>query len=286
AAAALQTGEVDWVEQPLIDLLPMIKNSPGLFETRFDPLGVLAIMAFNHLYPPFDNPAILRALLPAISQKEFVEAVVGEQMDLAKIPAGYFTVGSPMANTAGLEALTGPRSLDEAKKQIAAAGYKGEPVVLMAPSDMPALQALAQVSADLFKKLGLNVDFQSMDWGTLVARRAKQDPPAQGGWNVFCTTWAGLAVSNPGASYPLQGIGRKGWFGWMTDPQLTSLREEWFNAPDLAAQKQVCEQIQREAFHSVPFIPLGQWFQPGAARTDLTGFVKCANVLFWGVRRA
>lgn len=286
AASALQTGEVDWVEQPLIDLLPMLKSSPGLFETRFDPLGLLAIMAFNHLYPPFDNPALLRALLPAINQKEFVQAVVGEQMDLAKYPAGFFTLGSPMANTAGMQALTGPRSLDEAKKQVHAAGYKGEKVILMAPTDQAALQALAQVTRDLLTKLGIAVEYQAMDWGTLVSRRAKMDPPDKGGWNMFCTTWSGLQVSNPGASYPLQAVGKKGWFGWMTDPKLVALRETWFNAPDLAAQKTVCEQIQLEAFHSVPFIPLGQWFQPGAARKDLTGFVKCANVLFWGVRRA
>lgn len=286
AASALQTGEVDWVEQPLIDLLPMLKSSSGLFETRFDPLGLLAIMAFNHLYPPFDNPALLRALLPAINQKEFVQAVVGEQMDLAKYPAGFFTLGSPMANTAGMQALTGPRSLDEAKKQVHAAGYKGEKVILMAPTDQAALQALAQVTRDLLTKLGIAVDYQAMDWGTLVSRRAKMDPPDKGGWNMFCTTWSGLQVSNPGASYPLQAVGKKGWFGWMTDPRLVALREKWFNAPDLAAQKTVCEQIQLEAFHSVPFIPLGQWFQPGAARKDLTGFVKCANVLFWGVRRA
>jgi peptide/nickel transport system substrate-binding protein len=285
AASALQTGEVDWIEQPMIDLLPMLKSSPGVEVTHFDPLGVLAIIAFNHLYPPFDNPAMLRALLPAINQREFVEAVVGDQADLEKLPAGFFTVGSPMANMAGMEALTGPRNLAEAKRRIAAAGYKGEKIVLMSPSDQPPLVPLAQVTRDLFQRLGLNVDYVSMDWGTLVARRAKQDPPDQGGWNVFCTTWGGLSVSNPGSSYPLQGIGRAGWFGWTTDPKLTEYRNQWFDAPDLAAQKKVCEEMQLEAFQSIPFMPLGQWYQPTSFRKDLTNFVKCANTLFWGVRR-
>jgi peptide/nickel transport system substrate-binding protein len=285
-ASAIQRGEVDWIEQPLIDLLPMLQKSPGVAVETFDPLGVLAIIAFNHLYPPFDNPAMLRALLPGVDQHEFVEAVVGDQTDLQKIPAGFFTVGSPMANMAGMDALTKPRSIDEAKRQIAAAGYKGEPIVLMSPSDQPQLTAMAQVTRDLFSRLGLNVDYQSMDWGTLVARRAKQDPPAQGGWNVFCTTWGGLQVSNPGSSYPLQGVGKTGWFGWTTDPKLVSLREDWFNAPDLAAQKAVCEQIQTEAFQSIPFMPVGQWYIPTCYRKDLTGFVKSAQIVFWGVKRA
>ncbi|GAC1338586.1 MAG: ABC transporter substrate-binding protein [Acetobacteraceae bacterium] len=285
AASALQTGEVDWIEQPLLDLLPSLAKMNGIEVGRFDPLGVLAMVAFNHLHPPFDNPALLRALLPAVDQAEFVQSVVGDQASLAKVPAGYFTVGSPMANTAGLEALTGKRDLAEAKRQVAAAGYKGEKIVLMAPTDQPPLIPLAQMTRDLLIRLGLNVDFQAMDWGTLVARRAKQDPPDQGGWNVFCTTWAGLATSNPGSSYPLNTVGRTGWFGWAEDPKIIRLREAWFEAPDLAAQKAICAQIQLQALQSVPFIPLGQWYQPTVFRKDLTGFVQCANMLFWGVRR-
>jgi peptide/nickel transport system substrate-binding protein len=120
----------------------------------------------------------------------------------------------------------------------------------------------------------------------LVARRAKQDPPAQGGWNIFCTTWGGLAVSNPGSSYPLRGNGKQGWFGWPTDDKIEALRQSWFDAADVAAQKDICKQIQLEAFQSVPFIPVGGWYYPWAIRKDLADFVQCAAVLFWGVRRA
>ncbi len=286
AAAALQTGEVDWVELPLIDLLPMLRKSQGVQVATFDPLGWLGVLAFNHLYPPFDNPKLLQALLPAVDQKEYVESMVGEQLDLGRYPAGYFIIGSPMANTAGLSVLSGPRDIAKAKQLVKESGYKGEKIVLMSPTDQYALQQEAQVTRSLFQQLGLNVDFQSMDWATLVSRRAKQDPPDQGGWNSFCTLWGGLAVSNPGSSYPLRGNGRKGWFGWPTDPKLEALRGDWFNAPDLAAQKKFCEQIQLHAFETVPFIPLGQIFQPTAFRSDLSGFVRCANVLFWGVQRA
>ena len=285
-AQALQRGEVDWVENPLIDLLDSLKASPGVVVEAFDPLGAVGIIAFNHLYPPFDNPAVLRALLPAVDQTEFVQAVVGEHMDLSKIPTGYFTAGTPMANMAGMDALTKPRDLTAAKQAILASGYKGEKLVLMSPSDQPQLQVMAQVVRDLFTRVGLNVDYQSMDWGTLVARRAKQDPPSAGGWNIFCTTWGGLSVSNPGSSYPLQGVGKTGWFGWTSDPKLVELREKWFNADGLAAQKAVAEEIQAEAFQSIPFMPVGQWVTPTAYRKDLTGFVKCANILFWGVKRA
>ena len=286
AAAALQRGEVDWVEQPLIDLVGSLKAMPGIEVASYDALGVLAMVVVNHLHPPFDNPAILRAIMSATDQKDAVEAVVGDQAQLGVTPAGYFVVGAPMANTAGLEALTGKRNVAGAAAAIKAAGYKGEKITLMAASDMPALMAIAQVTQALWVKLGLNVDFQVMDWGTLVSRRVKQDEPQAGGWNAFCTTWAGLSVTNPGSSFPLQAIGRKGWLGWYSDPAMVALHDKWLEAPDQAAQKAVCEDMQREAFANPPFIPLGQWKQPWAYRTSLKSFVKCGNILFWGVEKA
>jgi len=214
AAAALRTGEVDWLEQPLIDLVGDMKRMPGVKVANYDALGLLAMVVVNHLHPPFDNPAILCAIISATVQADDVGAVVGEQTELGVVPAGFFVVGSPMASTVGFSALTSPRSIAAASAALKAAGYGGEKVTLMAASDQPALMAIAQVTQALWGQLGLNVDFQVMDWGTLVARRAKQDEPSAGGWNAFCTTWAGLSVSNPGSSYPLQAIGRQEWLGW------------------------------------------------------------------------
>lgn len=285
ASAALQTGEVDWIESPLLDLLNAIRNAPGCTVVQFDRLGSPAIIRFNQLFPPFDNDKLRRALLPAIDQKEFVTAWVGEQTDLGKYPVGFFTAGSPMANDVGMDAFTSPRSIAKAKQLVAESGYRGEKVVLMSPSDQPAIEVICQVARDLFQKVGINVDYQLMDWGTLVSRRAKMDPPDQGGWNVFATTWDGLSVSNPGSSYPLRGNGKQGWFGWPTDARIEALRDQWFDAPDLEAQKKICRAIQAEAFRSIPFIPVGQWYHPWAVRTSLTNIVQCPAVLFWGVRR-
>ncbi|MFO1023655.1 MAG: ABC transporter substrate-binding protein [Acetobacteraceae bacterium] len=286
AAAALQAGEVDWLEAPLLDMLPTFSRAPGCKVVNIDPFGSLAMLAFNHLTPPFDNPALLRALLPAIDQEEFVRAWIGDQQEYGQYPVGFFTAGTPMANAAGMDAFTAPRDLDKAKRLIRDAGYRNEKIVLMAPHDLPEINALSQVARDLLVRLGLNVDFQVMDWGTLVARRAKQEPVAQGGWNMFCTTWQGLWMANPGNSFPLRTNGKDAWFGWPSDSRIEALRDAWLDAPDVAGQKTICEQIQLRAFETLPFMPLGQWYYPRAARSDLTDFVRCQDVLFWGVRRA
>jgi peptide/nickel transport system substrate-binding protein len=286
SAAALQTGEVDWVELPLIDLVPMLKQAADVQVAVYDPFGWLGVLAFNHLYPPFDNTRLLRALLPAVDQRAYVQAMVGEQTDLGRYPVGYFTHGQAMANEAGLDVLSGPRDMALARKLVAESGYKGEPVLLMSPTDQPALAQITQVTRSLFQDVGLNVQFAAMDWGSVVSRRANQSPPDKGGWNSFCTLWGGLTVSNPGSSYPLRANGRGGWFGWPTDDKLEALRQQWFDAPDLAAQQAVCRQIQLRAFEIVPFIPLGQIYQPTAFRKDVKDIVRAAIPLFWGVHKA
>jgi peptide/nickel transport system substrate-binding protein len=283
-AGALQRGEADWIEQPSFDLLPSLRKMPGVTVEVLDPLGALGMIAMNHTQPPFDNRKLLQAILPAVNQDDYLDAVLGDERELGH-KAGIFTPGSPYANTAGIEAITGKRDVALAKKLVAESGYKGEPIVLMSPADQPQLVQMAQVTDAMFKSIGLNSQYTSMDWGTMTTRRTSHAPSSQGGWNAFCTTWAGLSVSNPGSSNPLRGNGNGGYFGWPVDDQMEALRDKWFEAPDLAAQKAICEDMQRLAIKDVPFYSCGQWTVPTAHRDNLTGFVKSGVMLFWGVKR-
>ncbi len=285
AASAVQTGEADWLESPQFDLLASLRKQPSLQLTAIDPLFFPAVMALNHTQPPFDNEKLRQAILPAIDQTDFMTSIVGEQSELMKVPCGIFTPGTPMANDAGMQVFSGKRDIELAKKLVAASGYKGEKIVLMAPSDQPALMPICQVANSLFKELGLNVDFQVMDWGTLVGRRASDKPSSEGGWNTFCTSWGGINLSNPGSHFPLRGNGRGGWFGWPTSPTLEGLRDQWFTAPDEAAQRMICEQMQTVAFQEVPYVPLGAYRQLSALTRKLTDIVHAGNTVFWGVRK-
>jgi peptide/nickel transport system substrate-binding protein len=284
AVGALQRGEVDWLEQPLIDLLPALRRNRDVKVETTDPFGSLAILRFNQLQPPFDNPKLRQALLPAMNQQDVVAAVVGDQADLGKTGVGFFTAASPMANDAGMAVLTGPRDLAHAKALVAASGYKGERIVMLAPSDLPAISAMSQVMQDELKRIGLNVDYQTMDWGTMLARMAKRDSVEQGGWSCYCVTWAGLGMSTPGSSYPLRANGANASTGWPSDPKLEALRNQWFDTADPAQQKQIARDIQTQAFESLPYIPLGEWFNPMAHRTNLSGFVRSPYGLFWNVK--
>ncbi len=287
AAAALQRGEVDWVEAPLTDLAPTLAKSAGVKVDVFDKVGNWMMMAFNHYQAPFDNVKLRRVVLSAIMQQDFVDSVVGDQHSLGKTGIGIFPPASPYASAAGMEAITAPRNLDAARKAVAESGYKGEPIVLMSPSDQPAIQQSAQVAHALFKSLGLNSQYTSVDWGTMIQRRNSKEAPDKGGWSCYCTSWIGLSVVNPAGHLPLRGDGAKvnAWWRPIND-KMEAMRDAWFEAPDLAAQQAITANMQREAFSEVPFIPLGLSFQPTAFRDTLSGFARSPYPVFWGVKKA
>ena len=195
-SAAMQAGEMDWWENPPPDVLSLL-NKAGILTPVTDKTGGPFLLRPNHLYPPFDKPAVRRALMGAIDQKEFMIAVNGEDASLYTVPCGYFPPASPMASDAGMQVLTGKRDYGAVKTALEKAGYQGEKVVLMVGTDQPVLNALSPVAADTLKKVGVNVDYQATDWGMVVQRRALTKPPAEGGWNLFITGFSGLDFFTP-----------------------------------------------------------------------------------------
>jgi peptide/nickel transport system substrate-binding protein len=277
SAAALQTGEVDWVERPLLDLVGKLQASPGVSVEQVDPMGFFGIIWLNNAAPPFDNPRLRHALLPALNQKDFMAAVVGDLSQQSRTGMGMFTPGSPSASDAGMEILNGTRDPTLAKKLIAASGYNGEKIVLMIP-EVPEYRAMGEVTGAFMQQLGLDVEAQSMDWGTLSARARSTDPAVRAGWSCYCVGWAGLWPANPGSNIPLSGV--------RPNPAMEALRDAWFDAADLPAQRHLTEQMQVLALQEPPFIPLGQYFIPYAYRTGLTGFVRAPITAFWNVQRS
>ena len=285
AAAALQNGEVDWWENPTADLLPVLRRGRAITVENPNPTGLMAWGRFNHLHPPFDNPRIRRALMGAISQADYMIAVTGTDRSLWRENVGFFPPGTPFASDAGIDVLKGPRDLDKVRREIEAAGYRGERVVLLAATDLPSLHALGQVGNDMLKKCGLNVDYVATDWGTVVARRASREPPERGGWSIFFTFWTGLDNIDPGVNQPIRGNGANGWWGWAKSDRLEELRAAWFDAPDLATQQGITRQMQALAFEEAPTLPCGQYFQMTAYRRSLTG-VPQGIPAFWGLKKA
>ena len=281
ASSAMLNGEADWWEVPAVDVIALLRRG-GIVVQVDDPASLLGILRFNHLLPPFDNPAIRRALLGAIDQTECMIAAAGEERTYWRDRCGVFSSTSAMANDAGIEVMAGKRDYAAVRRALEAAGYKGERVVAMVASDQPASAAMAEVAIDQMKRAGMNIDQQTTDWGTVVQRRTSRAPVDKGGWNIFFTFIEGTNNFNPAGHLGIRANGSKAWFGWPTSPQLEALRTEWFAAPDLAAQQAVCRALQMQFWQDVPYIPTGENFRPVAHHPRVT-LPSRGFPMFWNV---
>jgi peptide/nickel transport system substrate-binding protein len=285
ASAALQTGEIDWYEQPPPEIQQLLKRNRNVAVEPIDPLPLTGIMRFNHLHPPFNDKKLRQAILPAVVQSDFMQAVNGPDASLYMTGVGMFTPGTPLANDAGIGALTGPRSVDRAKQLMREAGYTNQQMRLIGPTDILAPAAMTQVGADLVRRLGFNADIVITDWGTTVQRRTSREPVERGGWSMLFTSFSSFDFVDPSAHFPLRGNGLAAWPGWPTIPRLEELRDAWFVAPDLDAQKRISREIQEVAMDELPYVPVGSYLSVTAHRRNLVDRVA-GLALFWGIRRS
>jgi peptide/nickel transport system substrate-binding protein len=282
---ALKAGEVDWVEQPLMDLVPSLRKNGALQVEVIENTGLIGVLRFNQLYPPFDNPKLRRAVLKAVNQRDYMQAVAGDDPSVFNDHVGLFPPGFPLANDAGMEVLSGKHDIAALRKEVAESGYKGEKVVFLVATDVPRTSAICEVGVEMMRKIGLNVDDVSTDWGTVVQRINSREPIDKGGWNVFGSFWGGYDFINPAGYLPLRGNGKDAWNGWPTSAALESDRAKWLVAGDDAARLSIAREIQLQAWDDVPFLPVGSYYQPTAYRTGLTGMLK-GLPLFTNLRRA
>jgi peptide/nickel transport system substrate-binding protein len=240
----------------------------------------------TQLQLPISNHRIRRALLRAVDQKDFVFAVAGADPSNCRTGIGLFPPGAPMASEAGLEVLRGAHDMNLVRQEIVQAGYSGERTVVNSWADDFANRASSEVGAEMMRKVGLNVDFQSMDTGTALQRLENKGPVNQGGWSCYFPDWVGLSLRDPAANPYARGIGARGRRGWATSTRLEELREAWFAAPDLAMQQRIAAEIQVQALLTdVTIIPLGLFYDLIAYRTELTGVLPGWPTVFWNARR-
>ncbi|MBR0647232.1 ABC transporter substrate-binding protein [Plastoroseomonas hellenica] len=285
SANAMNQGEQDYWEYPLHDLLPLMRrNREVVVEQRLLD-GTYGVCRFNTLQPPFNNPAIRRAVAMAVDQRDYLRAVAGNERDGWGVCEGVFTCGTPMANEVGSEILK-THSIDRARAALREAGYAGEKVVLIAPSDYPQINALSLVTADILQRLGMNLELVSADWGTVIQRRASKEPVERGGWSIVHTTSSGQSLTMPVFHLFLRANGPNAWFGWPDDAEIERLRGAWVEAAEEPERVQIAQALNRRAMEVMAYVPLGYYWQPSAWRRNLTGVFRAPATVFWNIGKA
>ncbi len=278
ALNALSNGEIDFIEQVPTDLLPLVESDKNLKVLKWT-TGAQYTLRFNATMPPFDNPKIRQAVWYALNQEDFLKATIGDAK-YYKTCKSFYPCGTPMSTTAGMDGLL-ESNFAKSKALLKEAGYDGKPVVLMASTDLAALTNLSPVAKQLMEKGGFTVDMQSMDWQTLVSRRAKKDS-----WNYFHTSWVGADLLNPPMMGFMNAACDKALPGWPCDPELEKIRANFLRAPDPEAQKAVAVEAQKRAIEVSTHIPLGEYVAPGAKGKGIDNVIIDAPApVFWNITK-
>jgi len=280
---ALLNGEIDFIEAPPHDLIPLLVGDPNVKLLVVAPMGRQYAFRFNVLHKPFDNPKVRQVVAYALNQKDFLSATIGDAEYYVTCKSLY-PCGSPFATTKGWDDKI-ESNFAKAKALLQEAGYADTPVVLMQSTDIASLSNLAPVAKSLMEKAGLKVDLQAMDWQTLVARRAKKDPPNAGGWSAYLTSWGGVDVLDPVATNFLNASCEKATFGWPYDSELERLRDAFAKETDPAKQKSIAEAVSVRASEYPTHVVLGQYLQPSAFRKNIAGVLVASNVAFWNIEK-
>jgi len=283
AVNALMQGEIDMIETPAHDLLPVLEKDKNVEIVVLDPLGLTYVLRYNWKQPPFNDVRYRRAATLSLNQKDFLQAVIGDPR-YYKECKGMFGCGTPLETSAGMQGVLESR-FEESRKLLKELNYDGTPIVVLQTSDNPTLTNLAPVTKTLLERGGFKVDVQSMDWQTLVARRAKKDPVAQGGWNIAQTAAAAVLLLDPVNNHYAEASGDRSQFGWPLDEEIEKLRMQFIREADPRKQLEIAEKVQTRILGEGVTVPLGQFQQPMARRTTVSGNVVSPVTVFWNAEK-
>jgi peptide/nickel transport system substrate-binding protein len=280
----LANGEIDFVENPSPDFLPMLREV-GMVIRRTDELGFQGMLRMNHLHPPFDDARARQALLYMIDQERYLQAMFGSP-EVTKACHAFFVCGSPLESSAGVPPRIG-KDLGRARQLMKQAGYDGRPIVVLHPTDIQFMNIATLVLAEDLKSIGVNVDLQAMDFGAMGARRVNRAAPEDGGWHLGLTYWPGGNVSDPVGNVPMHANCEKAWAGWPCDARHQQMIDDYPYVQDEAARLELVGEIQKSAYSMVPYVPIGQWFSPVAYSPRISGVLGVpGSTVFWNIEKA
>jgi peptide/nickel transport system substrate-binding protein len=286
AALALIQGDIDYIESPDVDLLPMLERH-GMQTVRTNPLGAQGMIRMNHLHPPFSDVRARQALMLLVNQEEILQAIFPDPA-LYRVCHAFFVCGSPQDTEAGVPADLGtPTARQRARELLRESGYDGRPIVIMDPTDSQLIHAAALILAQQMQSVGFRTDVQAMDFASMVSRRANRRPPSEGGWDICLTYWDGLSASDPIGNVPMQASCERAWPGWPCDAEHQALIDAFPYAATPAERQRVLEEVHISAYRLVPYVPYGQWYLPSVVSPRISGVLGMPGVIVpWNIRKA
>ncbi len=286
SAAALVRGEVDLWDNPSGDQIPVIEKSKDVVVAPLTPFGNMGFLRTNALYPPFNNPKARLALAYAFDQRDFQRASTGDDERWWKVCHSFFICGTPYGTEFGSDAVK-KVDLAKARQLMQEAGYKGEKLIMITTNEIAAIGALAQVATARLKEIGVNVEMQINDWGSVVTRMTKKDEPEKGGWHMFTSRGTASTYHHPLTNITaVMTCDGKNWNGWPCDEEAEKLRNAFIREPDEKARMEILNKFHARLVEVQPYALLGNFMPLYAWRKNVDGVVKGAILAYWNISKS
>lgn len=285
AFAALQAGEIDFLEAPPQDLLSTIESDPKLALQMLDKTGQDACLRMNFLQKPFDDVKARQAMLHLVNQEAFVRVMSPDPKYGHAVTSifGNDTLYTNDENTGWYKKGGDP---EKAKQLFKEAGYAGEKVVILQPTNILWINDAAQLLAAALRNIGVNAELAPSDWGGVVTRRTNKGPVEDRGWSILITSDSDYTLGDPLSAVFLSANGEKAWFGWPKNDEYEALRAKWPDVETLDERKALARKMQRIWWDFVGDVRLGQIALPIARRRTLTGLLGMPSVVpMWNMQK-
>ena len=283
--AALQTGEVDVLDDFRLDLAFTLDNNPNI---TWSPIrdGNYGVHAFNFHHAPFDmTPAgrlARRAVYAASPNDKIMQAAVGDSQFWTEcyieIHCGtpWNTVVADDIQVEGIKTLGGNLELGKQILDEAAAldpMIRDYPLRLVSASDMPFMPEAGLVMNETLKHLGFtNVELVSLDWASRIAVTGNPDGP----WEM-ATSWSNFANGlNPLA--PSMAASNPEGSGYWVEPRITELRDQFLVETDTEKLQVLFDEMNRVLYDNPARVWHFMFSPPRAIRSDVKNY--CIDCLF------
>lgn len=280
--AALQAGEVDYVERVPFDLLPLIQSDPSVKISK--PVGnsiKLGWLSFQNAHPPFNDPRIRRAAAHAINAKEIM-AAMGIPADMARPDCrSIYTCDSIYTNEGGVIAYD-PK---KAKELLAEAGYDGTPVLSLHTTNISTISTPASVIEDQLRRVGFNIKTAAGEFNTVFTRWYNNEPVDKGGWSMLVMHINRDDLANPINNYFVSSNCNGNFPGKVCVQAAADKFREFLRESDVTKGKALAKDIQIGLYSGASSASWGQFAIPSAWRHELKGFISMGVPIFWNVTK-
>jgi peptide/nickel transport system substrate-binding protein len=266
--AGVETGEYQFAQSIPQNQYARIRGLPAL-DPRIVRPGGMAAAALNHKQGLMADKRIRQAFLAALDMEPIMAAGFGHQ-DFYRLDGSLFLSETPWHSRAGVTAYD-RKDRAEARRLLAAAGYRGEPVRWLTTREYEWMYKNAMVAKSQLEEAGFRIDLQVVDWATLVQRRNKPEL-----WEVFSTAF--LFIADPALAVSI----KCDWPGWWCHEEKDRLVAALGRETAPGTRKALIDRIQALFYEEVGHVKFGDAFALDVARKELRGEFRGSPVLyFW-----